>query len=133
MTAGEIHKTRKILLIEDELPIAKALILKLARAGFDVEHLEDGKEAAARVKKEHYDLIILDLVMPNTDGFEVLKEIKEFTKETPIVVWSNLSQPEDVARAKELGAREYWVKLTTPLAMVLDRVSGLIEGGPNDT
>ncbi|MDP3735706.1 MAG: response regulator [bacterium] len=117
-----IPKKGTILIVEDQAPLARALMLKLQSAGFNPEVLDDGREVVDRIKKTHYDLVILDLVMPNKDGFEVLAELREADKRTPVIIWSNLSQPEDIARAKELGAVDYWVKLGTPLAVVVERI-----------
>ena len=119
-------KPNSILIVEDQAPLARALMLKLQSAGFNPEVLSDGSEAVNRIKQTHYDLIILDLVMPNKDGFEVLRELREVDKTIPVIIWSNLSQPEDVSRAKGLGATDYWVKLGTPLAVVVERIAKLL-------
>ena len=115
-------KPNSILIVEDQAPLARALMLKLQSAGFNPEVLSDGSEAVNRIKQTHYDLIILDLVMPNKDGFEVLRELRAVDSETPVIIWSNLSQPEDVSRAEALGVHEYWFKYNTPLGGVVDRV-----------
>ena len=67
---------KKILIVEDEKPVAKALQLKLGRAGFESEVAFDGVDALEVLAKKNFDLIILDLVMPRMDGFEFLAELK---------------------------------------------------------
>ena len=113
---------RRIMLVEDDRPISRALALKLTRAGYETTVASSGTEAIELAKKIHHDLIILDLVMPNKDGFEVLRELRAVDSETPVIIWSNLSQPEDVSRAEALGVHEYWFKYNTPLGGVVDRV-----------
>lgn len=112
---------KHILVVEDERPMAKALELKLTSAGFMVTVAFDGGEALAHLAKS-YDLILLDLVMPRVDGFTVLEERKRQNNTTPVIVLSNLSQDDDRARARALGAREYFVKADTPIAAIVARV-----------
>ncbi|MDP3735707.1 MAG: response regulator [bacterium] len=113
---------RHIMLCEDDLPITRALALKLTRAGYHTTVASSGVDAIELLGQTHYDLIILDLVMPNKDGFEVLAELREADKRTPVIIWSNLSQSEDVARARALGVEDYWFKYNTSLREVVDRV-----------
>jgi len=113
---------KKILIVEDERPIAKALELKLEHSGFEAEIASDGVEAIEKLKNGTYDFMILDLVMPRMDGFEVLSKLKELKNKIPVLVATNLSQEEDLERAKKLGATEYFVKSDTPIAELVDRV-----------
>lgn len=115
---------KKVLIIEDERPIAKALELKLGNAGFEVEVLFNGEDAIKSIKKDKFDIILLDLVLPKIDGFGVLAEIKgEMKISTPVIVLSNLSQEDDVKRVKGLGADEYFIKSNTPIADIVDLVN----------
>ena len=114
--------TNKILVAEDEKPMAKALELKLTSVGFEVEVAFDGEEAIKKIKDNKYDLILLDLVMPKVDGFEVLKEIQKLKLATPVIVSSNLSQEEDRKKAKDLGAKDYFVKSDTTLNELVEKV-----------
>lgn len=113
---------KKILIAEDEKPMANALSLKLRSAGFEVELVYDGEAAVSAVQASRFDLILLDLVMPKKDGFFVLAEIKKLNIAVPVIVSSNLSQEEDVKRAKELGARDYFIKSDTTLAQIVEKV-----------
>ena len=112
----------RILIAEDENPIANALALKLRSAGFEVELVFDGQAAILSAQKSAFDLIILDLVMPQKDGFSVLAELKKLNIDVPVIVSSNLSQEEDIKRAKELGARDYFIKSDITLAEIVEKV-----------
>ena len=110
---------KKILIAEDEKPMANALGLKLRSAGFETTLVYDGEAAVEAAKKTSFDLIILDLVMPKKDGFSVLAELNRLNIAIPVIVSSNLSQDEDIKRAKELGARDYFIKSDTTLAEIV--------------
>ena len=115
--------TKKILIVEDEKPLAKALVLKLTNSGYQAKAVYDGGEALEILKQEHFDLIILDLMMPKKDGFAVLKELQPLRLNTKIVVTSNLSQEEDFKKAKELGATELFIKSEIALAAIVQNVN----------
>ncbi len=113
---------KKILIVEDEKAMANALVLKLRSAGFEVVLVYDGETAISTLQKSSFDLIVLDLVLPKKDGFFVLTELKKMKITTPVIVSSNLSQEEDIKRAKELGARGYFIKSDTTLAEIVEKV-----------
>lgn len=114
------EQPQKILIVEDEKPVAKAMTLKLGRAGFDTKVVFNGEEALTVLEKETFDLIILDLVMPKIDGFGVLSQLQARNIKTPVIVTSNLSQEEDKQKAKEMGAKDYFVKSDTPIVEIID-------------
>jgi two-component system response regulator VicR len=113
---------KKILIAEDEKSMANALSLKLRSVGFEVVLVYDGGSAISSVRESPFDLIILDLVMPKKDGFSVLAELRKLKIATPVIVSSNLSQEEDIKRARELGARDYFVKSDTTLTEIVEKV-----------
>ncbi len=113
---------KKILIAEDEKPMANALGLKLSSAGYETTLVYDGEAAMAAVKDSSFDLILLDLVMPKKDGFFVLAELKKLRITAPVIVSSNLSQEEDIKRAKNLGAADYFIKSDTTLAEIVEKV-----------
>ncbi|OGG22361.1 hypothetical protein A3D03_06720 [Candidatus Gottesmanbacteria bacterium RIFCSPHIGHO2_02_FULL_40_13] len=113
---------KRILIAEDEKPMANALSLKLGSAGYEITLVYDGEAAIAVLNESKYDLLILDLVMPKKDGFFVLAELKKLKIAVPIIVSSNLSQEEDIRRAKELGASDYFIKSDTTLAEIVEKV-----------
>ncbi len=107
--------------------MSKALELKLINAGFEVTTSLDGKEALDRIEKEHFDLLLLDLVMPKTDGFAVLTALSARKSHPPVVVLSNLGQNEDQAKVKALGAVDYWVKADITLVEIVNRIKKLLD------
>ena len=115
-------KKAKILIVEDEKPLAKALTYKLLKSNFKVESVYDGQEGLDYIDKEDVDLVILDLMMPKMDGFTFLKKLKDMDKKVPVIVASNLGQKKDVEEAKALGAVDYIVKSDTPLSAIVDRI-----------
>lgn len=102
----------KIILAEDDRFFQKFYSTKLREAGYEVDVASDGSEALVRLAKNNYDLILLDLIMPNTDGFEVLhkKSSIEKIKKIPVIVFSTLGQKQDVDKALQLGANDYMNK-----------------------
>jgi DNA-binding response OmpR family regulator len=117
-------KQKKILIVEDEMPIAHTLQLKLENQGFDTLHATDGDKALELLKNHDIDLMLLDIIMPNKDGFEVLQSMK---KNIPVCVLTNLCQEEDGARCKKMGAYEYFIKSETPLSTIVRHIHELLQ------
>lgn len=115
-----------ILIAEDDKSMSKALELKLKKSGFNVSVAYDGEEAIKKISESKFSLILLDLIMPKLDGFSVLEEIKAKKISSKVIVTSNLSQEEDVKRAKELGAVDYLVKSDTTIKEIVEKVSSLV-------
>jgi two-component system, NtrC family, response regulator AtoC len=99
-----------VLVIEDDDAAREALCEFLATAGYRVKPLRNGAEALAAVEASRLDAVLLDLVIPEPDGFEVLRQIRSRDPRVPVVVMSALSQAEDVVRAMKLGATDYLPK-----------------------
>jgi len=116
------EKKKKILIAEDERPMARALELKLSHEGYDVTYAANGQEALDFLKKDKFDIILLDLMMPKVDGFGVLEEMKAKKMKIPVIILSNLSQVEDEERAKKMGAKDFFIKSNTPIANIIDYV-----------
>jgi DNA-binding response OmpR family regulator len=119
-------KQHKILIIEDEKPLAHALELKLGHEGFDVKAVFDGAAGLELLEKETFSLILLDLMMPRVDGFAVLRKLKEKNIGIPVIVLSNLSQEEDLELARSLGAKEFCIKSDTPIVAIAERVKKIL-------
>lgn len=117
---------RKLLIAEDEKPLAHALELKMKKEGYDVTIALTGPDAAREALTGQYAIILLDLIMPQLDGFSVLQSLKEKQIKSAVIVLSNLGQEEDQKKAKELGASEYFVKANTPIAQIIERVKSLV-------
>jgi len=120
------NKSKKILVVDDEKPMAQALELKLNKVGYQVKAVFNGEEAIDILKKENFDLIIADLIMPKVDGFGILEYLKGKKDKTPVIVSSNLGQEEDLNRAKALGVKDYFIKSDTPIIKVIEHINKLL-------
>lgn len=120
----------KILIAEDDKFLANAYLLKLKKMEFDIKLAYDGVETLKAIKQEVPDLLILDLVMPNVDGFSVLEMIRkdEDTKNLPVMVVTNLSQEVDYERIKAMGAQDYIVKTDISLDDLILKIKRLTGG-----
>lgn len=112
-----------ILVVEDEGPLANAVSLKLKSNGFTVYRAADGVEALEMLEENPVDLILLDILLPNLDGFEVLKRIRESGNEVTIIMATNLSQSEDKQKALDLGANDYLVKSDIQLSELVEYIN----------
>ena len=112
---------KKILIIEDDPFLSEMYAAKFIENGFEVEVSSDGKSGLAKIEDFRPDLVLLDIVLPKMDGFEMLKKVKEKEelKEIPIVLLTNLGQKNEVEKGIALGAKEYIIKAHfTPTAVV---------------
>jgi len=126
MTTTSDKKIKKILIVEDEKPMARALELKLNHSGFESTIASDGEIALDNLKKQKFDLVLLDLMIPKIDGFGVLKAMKDNKDKTPVIVASNLGQEDDAQKAKSMGAKWYFVKSDTPINKIVDYIVGTL-------
>jgi len=110
----------KILVVEDEQPIRKLIDLNLRLESHEVITAADGYEALQQTEAGDPDLIILDIMLPGLDGWEVLKRLRQDAKfqDTPVVVLTALVQDVDIIRGWQLGADEYITKPFSPVALV---------------
>ena len=120
---------KKILFIEDESALQKTFRDVLEKEGYQMISALDGESGLRLAKSQKPDLILLDLILPRKDGFEVLKELKEdeATKEIPVIVLTNLEDIESVEKAIELGATTYLVKAQYTLEEVIQKVKKALE------
>jgi len=118
----------KILIIEDDLVLQKALADYLSAEGFEIEVASDGETGEKMAISEKPDLILLDIILPKKDGFEVLRSVRdeEKTQKIPIVLLTNLDSINDVEKALELGATTYLVKADYKLEEVTAKVKELL-------
>ena len=123
---------KKILIVEDDKYLANAHRVKLSKSGFEAMIAYDGEQAIQTLESFSPDLIVLDLIMPNKDGFAVLAELKQNPKwqHIPVIVTSNLSQKEDINRALELGAANYIIKSNSDLNDLLVKIHTIIDTQP---
>jgi len=121
------EKKKQILLIEDEPFLSSLLKNRLQKENFEVLVAKDGEEAIKILKTSKPSLILLDIILPKKSGFEVMEDIKtdpELNDKTdiPVIIISNLSQPEDIQKSKQLGAIEYFVKAKTSIDDLVAKV-----------
>ena len=123
---------RRILLAEDDRFLRKAAESALARNGYSVVTAVDGDEALARARDSAPELVLLDLIMPGRNGFDVLHALKSdpATKAIPVIVLSNLGQDGDVQRALALGAAAYCIKADLSLQGLVRQVEGVLANPP---
>lgn len=117
---------KKILIVEDEKPLAHALELKMTHEGYETTVASTGREGLEKASTGDYDLILLDLILPEVDGFAILEGIKSKNLKPVVVVLSNLGQDEDRKKAQELGVKDYLVKSNVPLADIVKVVKASI-------
>ena len=119
---------KKILFVEDEPTLQKALKEVLEKEGYDVLPASNGEEGLISAKEQKPNLILLDLILPKMDGFEVLKNLKADNecREIPVIVLTNLEGSSDVGRAIELGATTYLVKAQYSLDEVTKKIKEVI-------
>jgi DNA-binding response OmpR family regulator len=113
---------KRILIVEDEKPLSHALELKLTHEGFAVTVASNGQECLDLIDSQPFDVVLLDLIMPVLDGFQVLEKLQQKPQKPAIFVLSNLSQHEDEERVINLGARKFFIKSDTPLTVIVDEV-----------
>lgn len=115
----------KILIADDEIKIRETLKDYLTAKGFDVTLAKDGEAAVYSAENESFDLIVLDVLMPNKDGLTACKQIREFT-DIPILFLSALGQEENLLKGYKSGADDYIVK-PFPLSVLCEKISAMIK------
>ena len=117
-------KGKYILIVEDDEFISDVYRKKLSMEGFEVALAQDGEEALRLLRNRRPDLVLLDIMIPLKDGFEVLSDLRAdpALSDVNVIVLSNLSQSRDMIRAKELGALDYIVKSNVALPDMLARI-----------
>ncbi len=123
-----MSKKTSVLVVEDDQFITNAYKYKFEEAGFRVEIANNGEEAIKILKKINANIIILDIIMPVKNGFEVLEEIKKDKKlsQIPVIVATNLGQEDHIKKAMDLGANEYIVKSELSLNDLVKKIKSMI-------
>ncbi|SRR6266567_3153606 len=119
---------KRLLIVEDDAVLQKALSSYLASENFEVMCAGDGEMGLAMAISEKPDLILLDIVLPKKDGYQVLKEVKanSETNHIPIVLLTNLGSIADVEKALEMGATTYLVKADYKLEEVTEKIKEIL-------
>jgi len=124
---------KKILAVDDERHIVRLVQVNLERAGYEVVTAFDGKEALEKVESEQPDLVVLDVMMPYMDGFEVLQNLRknQATRELPVIMLTAKAQDADVFRGWQSGVDCYLTKPFNPMELIafVKRIFKSMDGG----
>ncbi len=123
-------KTKKVLVVEDDAIMREIVVHKLLSVGLTVLEAGDGKVAIDTWTREKPDIVLLDLMLPEIDGFKVLETMRKHheavVSQTPVIVLSNLFSKEDERRTKELSIEDFLVKAYHTTEEILDRVKEVL-------
>jgi two-component system alkaline phosphatase synthesis response regulator PhoP len=110
-------KNKRILVVEDEPILSKALTIQLSGAGYDVSTTDNGVDGLNLIKEGTPDLVLLDLLIPDKNGIEVLKDLHDLklTEKIPVIVLTNSGRKEDREQAMEFGVSNFFIKSETDL------------------
>ena len=130
-TAQILHKKTTILFIEDDITLSQIASDRLRHEGYQVYTVFDGPDGLNVAANMHPDLILLDIIMPVMNGFEVLQKLKADPKlkSIPVIIFSNLAQEKDMARGRELGAIDFLVKANFTPALLVERIEKILNKG----
>jgi CheY-like chemotaxis protein len=119
---------KKIMIVEDDHFLSSLMKARLEKEGFEVVQAFDGEEAIEMLHKVIPALVILDLIMPKVTGFEVLQmlSITPQLDKIPVVIVSNLAQDSDIEKARQLGAREYFIKVKVSIDDLIGKIKTLV-------
>lgn len=117
-------QNKKILIVEDDQFLANLASGKLESEGFNIELAMDGESAMQKVAETKPDLIILDILLPGINGFDVLQKLKKNPehKNIPVILLTNLGKAEDIEQGRRLGAADYLIKSQYTLDEIVNRV-----------
>jgi len=124
---------KKILIIEDDKAMASILQESLQEEGFGATFAQDGEEGLERIKAEHPDLVLLDVMMPKMDGKEMLKELRAHpeTKNIPVIMLTNVGDDIDtISDIVALDTPDYLVKANTSMDMIVERIKQRLQDQP---
>lgn len=120
--------TKKILIVEDDKFLRELIKKKLINEGFEIAEAADGEEALKKMKEEKPQLVLLDLILPSIDGFEVLTRAKNDPeiKQIPIIILSNLGQREEIEKGLKLGAMDFLVKAHFTPSEIIEKIKTIL-------
>ncbi|HDJ30447.1 response regulator [bacterium] len=123
------NSKKTILIIEDDKFLRDLITRKLSKEGYEVFVAVNGEEGLKKTKEKKPDLILLDLILPGIDGFEVLARIKKepLIAKIPVIILSNLGQKEDIERGLQLGAVDYLIKAHFTPGEIIEKIKKFLE------
>ena len=118
-----------ILIIEDDKFLRELIAKKLIKEGYEISEAVDGEEGMKKVKEEKPDLVLLDLILPGIDGFEVLSRMREESAlaSIPVIILSNLGQREDVEKGLKMGAVDYLIKAHFTPGEIIEKIKNALK------
>ncbi len=120
---------KKILLIEDDKFLRELMNKKLLLMGYDVVSAADGESGLVMIKESKPDVVLLDLILPGINGFEVLEKAKKDpeTANIPVIILSNLGQSEDIEKGLKLGAKDFLVKAHFTPQEIINKLKAILD------
>ena len=120
---------KNILIVEDDDFFRELIAKRLSSEGFEISEAVDGEQGIEKINAIKPDLIILDILLPGIDGFEVLSKIKEnsMVSSVPVIILSNLGQKEEVEKGMRLGATDYLIKAQVTSDEIVSKVKGILK------
>ncbi|PSO44162.1 MAG: response regulator [Parcubacteria group bacterium SW_4_49_11] len=128
-------KKPTVLLVEDDMFLRELCVVKLQKANFEVEYAEDGTQGLEMLENNSYDVVLLDIMLPERDGFELLEEYKDrhgSLEGMVLIMLTNLSEREQVDRAMELGADDYIIKAHFSPSEIVEKTQEWLEKAKQD-
>ncbi|KKR10065.1 MAG: Two component transcriptional regulator, winged helix family [Parcubacteria group bacterium GW2011_GWA2_39_18] len=124
-----VKEKQHILLVEDDPFLSDIYSTKLESAGFDLAVAYDGEAVFKKIEEKTPELILLDIVLPKMDGFEVFKKLKADPKfnKIPVILLTNLGQKEDIDKGLGLGARDYLIKANFIPSEIVEKVKSFLK------
>ena len=124
---------RKVLIVDDNADQGRPLALILRHSGYEASFVTSGEDALSTVRQEPVGLMIVDMMMPGMSGLEVLRHVRNNpqTQDIPVVIYSACSEEREMARARNEGANDYWVKVSMRLDEICRRIDGYFAATAN--
>ncbi|MDA3815039.1 MAG: response regulator transcription factor [Patescibacteria group bacterium] len=123
------NKQEKVLIAEDDLFISEVYFAKLSSEGFDVTLADNGEDALKKIEQLNPDVVLLDILMPKMDGWEVLNRIRQDNKNKDVIVimLTNVGDKEAIDKALKAGANDYFIKSFFTPEEIVSKIRGLLE------
>lgn len=127
-TVNPNQSKKLVLLVEDDPFLSNILMMKLQKEGLNVIHAVDGDDALTKLNEGDYEMVLLDLILPKKNGFEVLETMRRDSRfeNTPVIIVSNLGQDSDMEKARSLGVIDYIVKERLSIDDLVNKVKAEI-------